>query len=174
MKLSKSFITRAVMASMIFTSVASAHSINNNTYIAIDKNEEQIQCLARNIYFETRAVTLSAAMSVTDVVLNRVDSSQYPNTPCKVVHQGLKDDNGNMLRNKCQFSWYCDGKSDKPKDKSAWKRSLKFASDMYNFNYYRGLTEGSTHYHATYVQPFWAPSLDRVDQIGPHIFYRHK
>ena len=37
---------------------------------------------------------------------------------------------------------------------------------------YRGITEGATHYHATYVSPNWAPELDLVGRIGTHIFYR--
>ena len=37
---------------------------------------------------------------------------------------------------------------------------------------YRGLTEGATHYHADYVEPRWAKSLQLVGRIGAHIFYR--
>jgi len=32
----------------------------------------------------------------------------------------------------------------------------------------------ATHYHADYVLPYWADSLDKTVQIGRHIFYRLK
>jgi len=135
--------------------------------------QEQIQCMATNIYFETRSVSLADAMSVSDVVLNRVASNDYPNSVCEVVYDSVLV-NGKPAKNKCQFSWYCDGKSDNPKDTEAWDRAMKFASDMIIHSKYRGVTEGSTHYHASYVKPYWAPTLDRVARIGSHIFYRAK
>ena len=130
---------------------------------------EQIECIALNIYYETRAVSLADAMGVTDVVLNRVSSVHYPNTPCDVIHEGYVPG-----KRTCQFSWYCDGKSDKPRNSSAWERSRKLARDMYIHRQYIGITEGATHYHATYVRPYWAPTLDRITRIGSHIFYRMK
>ena len=129
----------------------------------------ELECLALNIYHETRAMSLADAHAVSDVVLNRVESTRYPNTICEVVHQGYKPG-----RKDCQFSWYCDGRSDVPKDLESWEKSRKYARDMYFFEMFRGLTEGATHYHATYVNPYWAPSLNRVAQIGSHIFYREK
>jgi spore germination cell wall hydrolase CwlJ-like protein len=113
-------------------------------------------------------------MAVSDVVLNRVLSTKYPNTMCEVVRQGHKNSDGSMKRNKCQFSWYCDGKSDVPKDITSWERSRKYARDFYVHGAYVGITEGSTHYHANYTTPYWAPSFDRVTRIGSHIFYRMK
>jgi len=131
--------------------------------------DKEIECLALNIYFETRAVSLADAMAVSDVVLNRVESTKYPNNICDVVHQGYKKG-----KRTCQFSWYCDGKADVPRDITSWNRSRKYARDMYVFGVYRGITEGSTHYHASYVKPYWAPTLDRITRIGSHIFYRMK
>ena len=113
-------------------------------------------------------------MSVSDVVLNRVNHTAFPSDVCAVVHQAYLDANGNPKRNKCQFSWYCDGKSDEPPSSDAWQKSLKYASDMYLHNAYVGITEGATHYHASYVKPYWAPTLDRIARIGSHIFYRMK
>ena len=136
----------------------------------IDKNE--IECLALNIYFETRAVSLADAIAVSDVVMNRINSARYPNTVCEVVKQGHQDSQGNMLRHKCQFSWYCDGKSDTPKNYEAWERSVTVAYDMYVNKTYIGITEGSTHYHANYVSPAWSKQLQRITRVGSHIFYR--
>lgn len=132
-------------------------------------NSEEIECMALNIYFETHAISMADAMAVSDVVQNRVNSSHFPNTICGVVHDGYKKG-----RRDCQFSWYCDGKADNPTNHEAWERSRKYARDFYVHGLYRGLTEGSTHYHANYVKPYWAPTLDRVTRIGSHIFYRMK
>ena len=71
-----------------------------------------IECLAMNIYFETRASSLADAMAVSDVVLNRVNHTKYPNNVCSVVKQAKLDSAGNPKRHMCQFSWYCDGKAD--------------------------------------------------------------
>lgn len=134
----------------------------------------QIACLALNVYYETRASSLADAMAVSDVVLNRVQHTSYPNTVCEVVQQGAKYADGNMIRNQCQFSWYCDGRSDTPTNSDAWEKSRKYARDIYLHNMYLGITEGATHYHANYVAPSWAPTMDRITRIGSHIFYRLK
>ena len=135
---------------------------------------QEIECLALNIYFETRAVSLADGMAVSDVVMNRVKDSRFPNTVCEVVKQAKKDSNGKIKRHKCQFSWYCDGKADVPKNVEAWERSRKLARDVYLNNAYIGITEGATHYHANYVKPIWRHQMDRTTRIGSHIFYRWK
>ena len=133
---------------------------------------KQIQCLATNIYYETMASSLADAMAVTDVVLNRVEHEKYPSTPCEVVHQSYLNDKSVPLLNKCQFSWFCDGKADEPQDQESWETSIDHAVTMYTNGDWRGLTEGSTHYHATYVSPSWAKEFTKIVQIGAHIFYR--
>ena len=153
--------------SIVITSVAVFSKAQASEREKVIANE--IECLALNIYFETSAISLAASMSVSDVVLNRVNHRSYPNTVCEVVKDGYREG-----RKDCQFSWYCDGKSDVPKNSAAWEKARKFARDFYVYKKYVGITEGATHYHASYVRPFWAPSLDRVGRIGPHIFYRIK
>ena len=133
---------------------------------------KQIQCLATNIYYETMASSLIDSMAVTDVVLNRVEHEKYPSTPCEVVHQSYLNDKGEPLLNKCQFSWYCDGKADEPQNAEAWERSVNHAVTMFTTSKWRGITEGSTHYHATYVSPSWAKAFTKIAQMGAHIFYR--
>ena len=140
--------------------------------IAQAEEVKQIQCLATNIYYETMASSLIDAMAVTDVVLNRVKHEKYPSTPCEVVHQSYLNDKGEPLLNKCQFSWYCDGKADEPQNAEAWERSVNHAVTMYTTGKWRGITEGSTHYHATYVSPNWAKAFTKIAQMGAHIFYK--
>jgi spore germination cell wall hydrolase CwlJ-like protein len=138
----------------------------------LEKLFPQVQCMALNIYYEARGSNLADQAAVADVVLNRVNDTRYPNTICEVVKQGLQDANGNMRRNKCQFSWYCDGKHDKPQDEDRWVEAQSIAWNMVEENKYRGITEGATHYHADYVEPRWASTLQLVGRIGAHIFYR--
>ena len=166
----KKFITAVIVNTIMFTSVVYA----GGEVIRHNKREKEIECLALNIYFETKAVSLADAMAVTDVVLNRVNHTFYPNDICSVVYQAKTDSNGFPKRHQCQFSWYCDGRHDTPTDATAWERSRKYARDMYIYRAYIGITEGSTHYHATYVRPKWSRQLDRIARIGSHIFYRMK
>ena len=137
----------------------------------------EVGCMALNIYYETRGSNLADSYAVADVVLNRVEDTRYPNTICEVVYQGKKDRNGRMIRNACQFSWYCDGKSDNPRNEVAWKRAQSVAWDIVQWDGMRGITEGSTHYHAHYVNPRWNRSskgwsITRIGRIGVHIYYR--
>ena len=160
----KHFITAVML--LFVSGSASAQNFE------LEKLFPQVQCMALNVYYEARGSNLADKAAVADVVLNRVNDTRYPDTVCDVVKQGLQDANGNMLRNKCQFSWYCDGKHDRPQDEDRWVEAQSIAWNMVEENKYRGITEGSTHYHATYVNPRWAKTLQLVGRIGAHIFYR--
>lgn len=132
----------------------------------------QHYCLAQNIYFESRGSNLADMAAVANVVINRTNDRRYPDTICEVVQQGKKHPDGSMKRNQCQFSWYCDGKSDKPTNIDAWIKAQYIAWQMIEAGKYRGLTEGATHYHANYVNPKWAKDFTLIGRIGEHIFYR--
>jgi len=141
------------------------------------ENYPQVNCMALNIYYETRSSSLADQYAVADVVLNRVNDTRYPNSVCEVVKEGQQHADGSMKRNKCQFSWYCDGKSDFPRDRESWKNAQSVAWNMMEWRNYRGITEGSTHYHTTYVNPRWNKSrkgwsITRIGRIGAHVFYR--
>ena len=133
---------------------------------------EAITCLALNIYFESRNQPIEGQVAVSQVVLERVKSKKYPNTVCEVVFQGptYSWSVNYPIRDRCQFSWYCDGLSDKPKDEIAWLNSLEVAEKVYY-----GLTDtvkGATHYHSVKVDPWWAKYKVKIKQIGDHIFYK--
>lgn len=166
----KNFVSGLITASIIATTATAV-------YAQIDKEDrakrnEQTTCMALNVYYEARGSNLADQAAVADVVLNRVYDTRYPNSICGVVQDGKQNSDGSMVRDACQFSWYCDGKSDKPRDEDRWNEAQMIAWNMVNDNKYRGITEGSTHYHATYVNPYWASSLQMVGRIGAHIFYR--
>jgi spore germination cell wall hydrolase CwlJ-like protein len=179
----------AVMTAMVIASGAQADADTGTPFYkqgVEDLNEQvkydpntypQIECMALNIYYEARSSSNADQYAVADVVLNRVQDTRYPNTICDVVKQGMQDSNGNMRRNKCQFSWYCDGKADTPHEMDAFYKARSIAWDVIIMDTYRGITEGATHYHTTYVNPAWSRSkrgwsITRVGQIGTHIFYR--
>jgi len=124
-------------------------------------------CLALNIYYEARGSSFADKVAVSDVVLNRVKSTRFPNTICEVVQEGYVKGKRN-----CQFSWYCDGKSDIPQDQDSWEKAQSIAWAMSKWGRYVGITEGATNYHATYVNPSWARKLQFVGTIGAHKFYR--
>lgn len=138
------------------------------------KDHPQEWCLAMNIYHEARGSSMVDQVAVADVVLNRVETTGYPSTVCGVVKQARLDKYGKPQRNKCQFSWYCDKYNDVPKETKAWISAQYLAFTMIHQKNFRGLTKGSTHYHATYVKPYWRKSFTEVAQIGAHIYYKPK
>ena len=134
---------------------------------------EAIVCLALNTYHEAKNQSLVGQIAVAQVVMNRVKDYRYPNNVCDVVKQGLtyKSNPNIPIRNQCQFSWYCDGKSDKARQKKAWEVALRVANGVYYGNI-DDVVQGATHYHAHYVQPSWAETKTYITRIDDHIFYR--
>ena len=140
----------------------------------VDIPKEQLECLALNVYYEARSESELGKIAVTHVVLNRVKSNKYPNTPCDVIKKS-KYENGSPKKGACHFSWFCDGKPDKPVNTKAWTRAVKSAYDAYVL-YLIGMdvTSNSVMYHATYVKPYWKSSYKRITRIDNHIFYGEK
>ena len=107
-----------------------------NASLISKTSQPELFCLAQNIYYEARGSSRADQMGVSDVVLNRVKDSRYPNTICEVVYQGKKKPSWKdptkivMVRNKCQFSWYCDGKADQPPIGDAWHNAQMVAYEM--------------------------------------------
>ena len=85
--------------------------------------------MSEAIYFEARGESIVGQIAVGNVALNRVHSKRFPNTVCKVVHQGVTY-KGHMIRNKCQFSYYCDGRPEKIKDAEAFVLASQVAVDV--------------------------------------------
>lgn len=151
----------------------------HSTELYSEESNPQLYCLALNIYHESRSDNLAGQFAVADVVLNRVNDSRYPNTICEVIKQGpiskwWKEEKGKEVpvRHKCQFSWWCDGKSDEPTQLLSWLKAQEVAYHIVMNNQFRGVTEGATHYHATYVNPSWNRSMVLIGRIGEHIFYK--
>jgi len=167
----KLFLLAAVMLTSSFAQAQDLISI---------KQEPNLYCLAQNIYYEARGSSRADQMAVSDVVLNRVKDSRYPNTICEVVYQGKQKPSWKdptkmvMVRNMCQFSWYCDGKKDEPPEGDAWRTAQMVAYEMYYLYKDSNITDGATHYHAYYVNPSWAKKFIFKGRIGSHMFYKMK
>ena len=136
--------------------------------------ETALMCMAFNIYHEAGNQSMIGQMAVGQVVLNRVADDRFPDTVCEVVKQAVTYKNTNKpVRWKCQFTWFCDGKVDEPDFESkTWSLALEHASFLLTKTIVLDITEGATHYHATYVRPAWAKTKTRTTRIDKHIFYR--
>jgi spore germination cell wall hydrolase CwlJ-like protein len=99
------------------------------------------------------------------VILNRERSNRYPDTVCEVVYQNADQ------RNRCQFSFACDGKPDIPKEAAAWRKAKRIAAEALRRPSRIWALAGATLYHADYVDPSWAPKVRLVSSIGRHLFY---
>lgn len=123
-----------------------------------------IVCLALTVYFEARNEPIAGQVAVAQVVLNRVKSPNFPNDVCSVVSEG------GVENFSCQFSWFCDGKTDIPRNVDAWLQAWLVADAVMHGSIHKELI-GVTHYHANYVQPYWAPTLVFAAAVGRHKFY---
>ncbi|ANU06765.1 cell wall hydrolase [Paraurantiacibacter namhicola] len=118
-----------------------------------------MQCLAKAVYFESRGEPVAGQLAVATVIINRADSSRFPDTYCSVVKQ------------RSQFSFVKGGRIPEPRSGAAWNRARKVARIAH-----RGLWESEVgdalYFHATYVKPRWASRMTRRAKISTHVFYR--
>ena len=146
-----------IFIALIFSTCESNSEPNQN---------EEVFCLAKNIYFEAGNQPLAGRIAVGQVTLNRRNHGMFPHTICDVVYQGGEK------RNRCQFSWYCDGKHDIPTHSETWLASKILAYRLLNFDD-MDITEGSLWYHANYIDnPYWSDELTPTVIINNHIFYK--
>ena len=150
--------------------------IENDISVAIEietEYQQQLSCLSLNIYHEARSESKLGQEAVGLVTMNRVYDGRYPDTVCDVVYQSHVDSKGRPKRNRCQFSWYCDGKSDKIHDIVAYNEIEELsASILESYGIERDITDGAVMYHASYVKPYWASSYERTSRVDSHIFYK--
>jgi len=127
--------------------------------------DKQWRCLTEALYFEARGENVKGQFGVAEVILNRADSASFPDTVCKVVNQGTG------RRFQCQFTYTCDGRSERVGDRTAWNQVGKIARIMIDGKE-RELTGGATFYHTKAVRPRWSRKFQRTAVIGAHYFYR--
>ena len=152
-------VAGAAMAALLAVPMASLAA-------SADANDgQEIGCLALTIYHEARGESQRGKLAVGHVVMNRTRSVLFPASVCDVVRQGRQQ------RGRCQFSWWCDGRSDRPKDQAALRQSLRLAEEIY-YGCTRDPTAGALWYHSTVVKPSWSKSFGRGKRIARHVFYR--
>ncbi len=126
-----------------------------------------LKCLTDAIYYEAANEPDAGQRAVAQVILNRMRHPTYPNSVCGVIYQGSERATG------CQFSYSCDGSMARIPARASWLRAQRVAADALA-GYVYAPVGMATHYHATYVYPYWAPSLNFVGTIGAHRFYSWK
>ena len=132
-----------------------------------EDRERAVTCLSQAIYYEAASEGVDGGKAVAQVILNRMRHPGYPASVCGVVYEGSDRGTG------CQFTFTCDGSLLRPHVESLWTRSRKIAEEALSGKVFAPIGH-ATHYHADYVLPYWADSLDKSVQIGRHIFYRLK
>ncbi|MCH2496521.1 MAG: cell wall hydrolase [Erythrobacter sp.] len=103
--------------------------------------------------------------AVMQVILNRVRHPAFAKTVCGVVFEGSQRPTG------CQFSFTCDGSLARRYSDAAWRAARARADEMLA-GAIDATVGNATHFHANYVYPWWSDKLDKVAQVGPHIFFR--
>ena len=181
---------RAVMASL-----AMSYEVETGT----PQNLDELKCMAENIYFEGRAEPLMGKVAIGHVVMNRVASDRHPNTICEVVHEGphreswktrgkdVADEERKFfpIRNKCDFSWYCDGEKDIiwvsymdgtpiEANATAWRDSIHMAL-LVMHGEIRDNTGGADHYYNYHISsPYWVGAMTHTVYHGNHRFMKEK
>ena len=147
----------------------------------VESMHKQIICMADNIYWEARNQPVKGMWAVALVTDNRVEDERFPNSHCEVIKQGPTskwwyEKHGKIvpIRHRCQFSWYCDGKSDEIPlyDIDVYRIALAIAQKVFFGSYNKDITKGATHYHADYVFPAWRKQKTKTLVVANHIFYR--
>ena len=130
------------------------------------KRAKAEKCLANAVYFEARSEPVRGQIAVAQVVMNRAFSGFYPNDVCGVVYQ-------NAHRHlACQFTFACDGIPDVVNDEESWERAKRIARETLDGKLWLTDVAKATHYHASYVRPWWARAMKQLSHIGLHHFYR--
>lgn len=124
----------------------------------------QARCVALAMYWEAKAEGRRGMRAVGHVVLNRVDHEEFPDTPCRVVYQGGEQP-------PCQFSWYCDGRPDRPREPSHWREALRLAIELLTDSL-DDITDDALFFHARHLENPWRVARERTVVIGDHVFYR--
>ena len=141
--------------------------VKGSNAITAEVRNKQLDCLAKNIYYEAGGEPFEGKVAVAQVTINRAESGQFPNDICKVVYQK------NIVYEKvlCQFSWYCENASAmKPKNAAMFRESEMVARQVLLENFRLPSLKHALYFHATHINPKW--NREKVAQIGGHVFYK--
>jgi spore germination cell wall hydrolase CwlJ-like protein len=147
--------------------LAHAQALDTPEIVTAKERERQLECLTINIYREAGYESFEGKVGVAQVTMNRVNSSDFPNDVCAVVYQKTKF-TGRVV---CQFSWYCDSKHRNRPLGPGHEESYEVAKRVLLEDFRLPGLDDALYYHADYVHPRWK-KLERIQQIGTHIFYK--
>ena len=135
---------------------------------ALQARNQELNCLARNVYYEARGEPVAGQYAVAEVTMNRKASARYPQSVCAVVYQK----NWDAIRKRYvgAFSWTEFSALPEPRG-ADWERAWKVAQDVYDGRHAPDV-EGAMYFHATYMKPVWANEKKLVARIGGLAFYR--
>lgn len=128
--------------------------------------DDAITCLARSIYWEAKGKSSADMESVASVVMNRLGHEGFPDTVCGVVKQGSETKN-------CQFSWWCDGRSDQVQEETQYAIAKEIARKALN-KQLNDRTNGAMYFHDRKVKPDWAKKYIKTTETEMFLFYKPK
>jgi spore germination cell wall hydrolase CwlJ-like protein len=126
--------------------------------------ENAIICLARTIYWEAKGEGVAGMEAVANVVMNRLKHKDFPETICEVVKQGRE-------QGACQFSWWCDGRSDDAQEHNSYEVAKEIARKALN-QQLTDRTDGALYFHHRKVNPGWSAKYIKTVEVGEHFFYK--
>ena len=126
--------------------------------------EDAITCLARTIYWEANRKDDAEMEAIANVVMNRLGHKGFPNTICGVVRQGHE-------QGACQFSWWCDGRSDDAEEEEPYSKAKEIARKALN-RQLKDRSGGALYFHHRKVNPNWSNEYIRTVEVGEHVFYK--
>lgn len=135
--------------------------------VTAEVRNKQLECLARNIYYEAGGEPFEGKVAVAQVTINRAESGQFPDDICRVVYQK------NVVYDKvlCQFSWYCEGPAKVPPRNAANFRESEIVARQVLLEGFRlPSLRDALYFHAKHLNPQW--KREKVAVIGGHIFYK--
>ena len=92
----------ALVVSLSLCSIAAQAQEN---YGLAEVEQKEVNCLAKNVYYEAGLESYEGQVAVAQVTVNRVEDGKFPTSICGVVHQKTRVPSGRTV---CQFSWVCD------------------------------------------------------------------
>ncbi len=161
--LGSALVYRAPQPAPVVVAAAPAQSAQD---VVLNELAAEHRCLSEALYYEARGEGIEGQRAVAEVVFHRMSQGNYGRSICAVVYEGAG-------HRGCQFSFACNGDLHHPREQSAWRDCEHLAAEILTGEVrLRNATGGATHYHATSVLPYWAPTLQQTARIGHHIFYR--
>ena len=149
--------------------LAAENQVARQGFVSAADRARQLDCLTRNIYWESATEPFEGKVAVAQVTINRVESGRFAPDICGVVYQK------NVVYDKviCQFSWFCDGSSKiRPIYPAHWKESEEVAKKVLLEGFRLPSVKNALYFHADYVNPRWGKP--QVAKFGRHIFYAEK